>query len=158
MTVFFFFFSSRRRHTRYWRDWSSDVCSSDLDAPISVIAADLDHFKLVNDRHGHRAGDEVLKAFADTALTTKRLTDDIGRIGGEEFALILPDTDEHGALILAERIRQRVRDKQDITVSFGIATFPNHGCDPEHVLHKADQALYLAKQLGRDRSVIYSDD
>jgi diguanylate cyclase (GGDEF)-like protein/putative nucleotidyltransferase with HDIG domain len=127
--------------------------------PVSVIVGDLDHFKLVNDRHGHRAGDETLRRFAETALQVKRLTDDMGRIGGEEFALILPDTDEHGALLLAERIRRATRDRlETVTVSFGVATFPTHERTPDGVLHKADQALYLAKRLGRDRCVIYSDE
>ena len=126
--------------------------------PVSVIVGDIDHFKLVNDRHGHRAGDDTLKAFARIALQAKRLADDMGRIGGEEFALVLPDTDEHGALLLAERIRRVTRDVQSITVSFGVATFPKHERTPDGLLHKADQALYLAKQLGRDRSVIYSDE
>ena len=126
--------------------------------PVSVIVGDLDHFKLVNDRHGHRAGDETLTTFAATALQAKRLSDDMGRIGGEEFALVLPDTDAEGAHLLAERIRRATRERQPITVSFGVATYPDHGRDADAVLHKADQALYLAKQLGRDRTVVFADD
>ncbi len=126
--------------------------------PVSVLVADLDHFKAVNDRHGHRAGDETLQRFASTALSAKRLIDDMGRIGGEEFALVLPDTDEHGAFLLAERIRRATRDAVGVTVSTGIAAFPKHATDADALLHRGDQALYLAKQLGRDRSVIYSDE
>jgi len=125
---------------------------------VSLLVADLDHFKLVNDRHGHRAGDETLQRFAATATQTKRGMDDMGRIGGEEFALVLPDTDEHGAFMLAERIRRATRHALDITVSFGIATSPTHADQPDSLLHAADQALYAAKQLGRDRSVLFSDE
>jgi diguanylate cyclase (GGDEF)-like protein/putative nucleotidyltransferase with HDIG domain len=132
-------------------------------SPVSVVVGDLDHFKSVNDRHGHGAGDRLLQEFAELALFVKRRIDDMGRIGGEEFALILPDTDEHGAYLLAERLRRAVREQLatdcgGMTISFGVAGSPRHGDDAEALLHCADQALYLAKQLGRDRSVLYSDE
>ena len=132
-------------------------------SPVSVIVGDLDHFKSVNDLHGHGAGDRVLQQFAELALFVKRRIDEMGRIGGEEFALILPDTDEHGAYLLAERLRRAVRERLggdggQMTISFGVASFPRHGDRAEALLHCADQALYLAKQLGRDRSVLYSDE
>jgi len=132
-------------------------------SPVAVLVGDLDHFKLVNDRHGHRAGDVVLQRFAELALAVKRRIDEMGRVGGEEFALILPETDEHGAYLLAERLRRATRDGLHtddgaVTVSFGVAASPRHGTTAGHLLHAADQALYLAKQLGRDRSVLYSDE
>ena len=131
--------------------------------PVSVIAGDLDHFKRVNDTFGHAAGDATLKAFAHLANDIKRGIDEAGRIGGEEFALVLPDTDLHGAYVLAERLRRAVHESLSVkgtgvTISFGIAGTPNHGDTAEQLMHRADQALYLAKQLGRDRSVLYSDE
>jgi diguanylate cyclase (GGDEF)-like protein/putative nucleotidyltransferase with HDIG domain len=128
--------------------------------PVTVIVGDLDHFKSVNDRFGHRVGDQTLQRFATVAGDVKRRIDDLARIGGEEFALVLPESDEHGGFLVAERLRRAVRDDKDagVTVSFGIATCPRHAVSSEQLLHCADQALYLAKQLGRDRSVIFSEE
>jgi diguanylate cyclase (GGDEF)-like protein len=129
--------------------------------PLSIVAGDLDGFKLVNDRLGHHAGDEALQALADDFVKWKRRIDVAARMGGEEFALLLPETDERGAFLVAERLRravQRTFSEQPlpITISFGIATWPDHGEDTELLLRAADEALYAAKDLGRDRSVIYS--
>jgi diguanylate cyclase (GGDEF)-like protein/putative nucleotidyltransferase with HDIG domain len=129
--------------------------------PASLVVGDLDHFKAINDRFGHHRGDEALREFARLVTETKRVIDGAARIGGEEFALVLPDTDEHGAYLLAERLRRRVRRApkdtgMPLSVSFGIATFPRHAENAEDLLRQADQSLYLAKRLGRDRSVIYS--
>ena len=129
--------------------------------PLSVVAGDLDGFKLVNDRLGHHAGDEALQALANDMSKWKRRIDVVARIGGEEFALLLPDTDERGAFLVAERLRRAVqRTFSDrplpITISFGIASWPDHGDETELLLRAADKALYAAKDLGRDRSVIYS--
>jgi diguanylate cyclase (GGDEF)-like protein/putative nucleotidyltransferase with HDIG domain len=131
--------------------------------PVTVVVGDLDHFKSVNDRFGHRVGDQTLQRFASVAGSVKRRIDDLARIGGEEFALVLPDTDEHGGFLVAERLRRAVRDhgltgEAAVTVSFGVATCPRHAATSEQLLHCADQALYLAKQLGRDRSVIFSEE
>ncbi|MDQ5807862.1 MAG: diguanylate cyclase [Actinomycetota bacterium] len=131
--------------------------------PVAVIVGDLDHFKSVNDRFGHRVGDRTLQRFAEVARSVKRRIDDLARIGGEEFALVLPDSDEHGGFLVAERLRRAVRDDglagdTAVTVSFGVASCPRHAATSEQLLHCADQALYLAKQLGRDRSVIFSEE
>ena len=131
--------------------------------PVTVVVGDLDHFKSVNDRFGHRVGDQTLQRFAAVAGSVKRRIDDLGRIGGEEFALVLPDSDEHGGFLVAERLRRAVRDdgpahEASVTVSFGVASCPRHAATSEQLLHCADQALYLAKQLGRDRSVIFSEE
>jgi diguanylate cyclase (GGDEF)-like protein/putative nucleotidyltransferase with HDIG domain len=130
---------------------------------VSVVVGDLDHFKALNDRHGHRAGDVALQAFGRLLAAHGRRIDASARIGGEEFALILPHTDEHGAFLVAERLRRALRDEPPLpdaalTVSFGVATFPRHGADGDALLHAADQALYAAKELGRDRSVIFSPE
>jgi diguanylate cyclase (GGDEF)-like protein len=129
--------------------------------PLSVVAGDLDGFKLVNDRLGHHAGDEALQALSNDISKWKRRIDVAARMGGEEFALLLPDTDERGAFLVAERLRRAVQRTFSerplpITISFGIASWPDHGEETELLLRAADQALYAAKDLGRDRSVIYS--
>jgi diguanylate cyclase (GGDEF)-like protein len=132
------------------------------DKPLSVIVGDLDRFKRVNDSQGHAAGDAVLRRVAGTIRGAKRGFDRAARVGGEEFAVLAPDCDEHGAYMLAERIRAAVHealvDKNDapLTISFGISTHPLHGQSTDGLLRSADQALYAAKRLGRNRSVISS--
>lgn len=128
--------------------------------PCALLMGDLDHFKRVNDLLGHPAGDERLRKFASLLLAGKRRIDAAARMGGEEFALLLPETDEHGAYVIAERLRHAVRDafapdQLAITVSFGVAAYPNHGATGDQLLQAADQALYVAKELGRDRTAIY---
>jgi diguanylate cyclase (GGDEF)-like protein len=126
--------------------------------PVGVLVGDLDHFKAVNDQFGHAAGDETLQRVAGLLYETKRVSDTVARIGGEEFALILPYTGRPGTKALAERVRRRVRDsfaEDDValTMSFGMATFPEDGEDVEALLKSADRAMYTAKDLGRDRSI-----
>jgi diguanylate cyclase (GGDEF)-like protein len=128
--------------------------------PCALLLADLDHFKRVNDQLGHPAGDERLEKMARLLGSGKRRIDAAARMGGEEFALVLPDTDEHGAYVIAERLRRAVRDAfatdpVSVTASFGVAAFPRHGATGEQLLVAADQALYVAKGLGRDRTAIY---
>ena len=104
------------------------------DQALSLIVGDLDRFKRVNDAHGHAAGDDVLKRVADAIAGAKRGFDSAARVGGEEFAVLAPDCDEHGAYMLAERIRAAVHEAlvardpgTPLTISFGISTFPLHG-------------------------------
>jgi len=131
--------------------------------PLTILLADLDHFKAANDRLGHPAGDAALVRAAKALERTRRMIDTAGRIGGEEFAVIAPECDEAGAYALAERLRAAVRDTfltepVPLTVSIGIAVHPGHGVFTEGLLRAADEALYAAKKLGRDRSVVYSHD
>jgi diguanylate cyclase (GGDEF)-like protein/putative nucleotidyltransferase with HDIG domain len=133
------------------------------DQPLSLIVGDIDRFKRVNDAHGHAAGDEVLSRVADAIRGAKRGFDSAARVGGEEFAVLAPDCDAHGAFVLAERIRAAVHEALSsdvkggpLTISFGISTFPLHGQSADGLLSTADQALYAAKRLGRNRSVISS--
>lgn len=129
---------------------------------LSVIVGDLDHFKNVNDEFGHAVGDEALRDVSRALEEGKRSWDAAARVGGEEFALLAPDTDEHGAYILAERLRVAVErsagggGRGGVTASFGIASFPVHGQTAASLLQAGDQALYAAKRLGRNRTVISS--
>ena len=131
--------------------------------PLSILVGDLDGFKAVNDKLGHQAGDACLRQLADELGKWKRRIDMAARLGGEEFALLLPETDERGAFLVAERLRRAAHrtfaeGPQPLTISFGVATLPDHGEDADMLLRAADQALYVAKDLGKDRSVIYSDE
>jgi diguanylate cyclase (GGDEF)-like protein/putative nucleotidyltransferase with HDIG domain len=133
------------------------------DRPLSVIVGDIDGFRAVNEHQGHAAGDCALQAVAENALKWKRRIDHAARVGGEEFALLLPETDERGAFIVAERLRRATHRSfteapVPVTFSFGIATAPAHGADGVALLRAADRATAAAKDLGGDRSVIYSDE
>lgn len=129
--------------------------------PFSLLLMDLDHFKQVNDSLGHQAGDLLLQAFARRLEKLLRTSDHIARIGGDEFGVILPETAGEAALELAERIRNDV-DAQPlplaesgqldpVTVSVGLATFPEHAKEVESLFAAADQALYRAKKGGRNQ-------
>lgn len=127
--------------------------------PLSVLLLDIDHFKNVNDRYGHQAGDETLIAVADLIRLSARPMDAVCRYGGEELAVILPETDAGGAGIVAERIRASVAesltttpqgDEIQVTVSIGFAAFPQDGDTGPGLVKAADEALYAAKQEGRN--------
>lgn len=124
---------------------------------ISMIIVDADHFKEVNDRFGHPRGDAVLKELAACLSKTTRNGDHLSRFGGEEFVLLLPDTDHDDALEMAERLRQEVitcvsrPDGTTLTVSIGVATAPEDGRTLDLILSRADERLYQAKNNGRDR-------
>jgi diguanylate cyclase (GGDEF)-like protein len=130
------------------------------DSCLSVVMLDLDHFKQVNDNHGHEAGDRVLQAVADRLVLVKRVTDVAARVGGEEFALLLPQTDHTGAMQLAQRLRTVIEAidtlpvigrRRAITASFGLATVTGTADDPATILKRADDALYRAKHGGRNQ-------
>lgn len=124
-------------------------------SPLSVALVDADNFKRVNDRLGHVAGDAVLQAIASLLTLSAREIDLVARIGGEEFAIILPGTDRAGALQAAERFRAGVADavwpEMPVTVSIGIATLMENE-DAEQLVKRADVALYLSKDQGRNRT------
>ncbi len=131
------------------------------DGALAVVTGDLDEFKRLNDRYGHLAGDTALEAVGATLSAGKRQIDTVARTGGEEFAVLLPDTDRRGAYLVAERLRadiaHRFASEPRLTISFGVACFPDHARSAQDLLRVADRALYAAKRLGRDRSVIFSD-
>ena len=128
---------------------------------VSLLVADLDHFKRVNDRLGHPGGDEVLRRVAGQMTRLTRNVDLPARLGGEEFALVLPEAAKHDALLVAERLRRALKaafvdTTAPLTVSVGVTCFPDDGESADDLLLAGDQALYAAKKLGRDRTVLYN--
>jgi diguanylate cyclase (GGDEF)-like protein len=127
--------------------------------PLCMAIADLDHFKQINDRFGHAAGDRALEHFVDTCRTELRGSDAIGRLGGEEFGILLPTTPLGTGLEVVERLRVRLKatpsaklpQSVGLSVSIGITELSAEDL-PERIISRADQALYAAKQGGRDRS------
>lgn len=124
---------------------------------LSLLLADIDHFKAFNDQHGHLAGDQALSSVAKLLRESARTGDYVARFGGEEFALILPGTGKLNALKLGERLRLAM-DLADLplTLSVGVATFPEDATTSDDLIHAADRALYQAKREGRNRVVIAS--
>src|SRR5581483_3259641 len=143
--------------------------------PLSLLIADIDHFKEINDTYGHQAGDEVLRSIALLLVNQTRATDITARYGGEEFVAVLPETDAHGALRVAEKLREsvavtplyhlergvlgespRTDETSSIgcTISIGVASFDaKRMADAGELVRAADEALYAAKQAGRNRVV-----
>jgi diguanylate cyclase (GGDEF)-like protein len=129
--------------------------------PMALLVLDLDHFKQVNDQHGHEVGDRMLKAFADASEDSVRPTDQLFRMGGEEFCFVLPGTNIDDAILIAERIRRRfegvaietANGPAATTVSIGIAA-TSFAVDVETLLAAADAAVYEAKARGRNRVVV----
>ena len=131
--------------------------------PLSVVMFDLDRFKEVNDTHGHQAGDRVLQELADILRETAREIDKLGRYGGEEFMVILPDSDAEAGVTFAERVRRNVENQRfdiqaeqplSMTISAGVSTYPNDAPEgPRRLVYYADRALYSAKHSGRNRVV-----
>ncbi len=132
---------------------------------LSILIIDLDHFKRINDTYGHTTGDQVLQAFSSLLTSLIRKGDMAGRIGGEEFVVILPDTNSDNAKIIAEKIRKAVESESiekeeqviNITVSIGVASYYKaHGNKALLLLEDADKALYQAKEQGRNQTVCFS--
>jgi diguanylate cyclase (GGDEF)-like protein len=123
---------------------------------------DVDHFKAINDRYGHPAGDEVIRSVASLLRQALRLQDMPGRYGGEEFSVILPDTTAAGAEVIAERVRKLIESSVlepaagiHATISIGIAELEALGADYGEWISHADRALYAAKEHGRNRIELY---
>jgi diguanylate cyclase (GGDEF)-like protein len=132
--------------------------------PFSLLFIDIDHFKKVNDTHGHPAGDAALKMLSGLLLKQTRKIDMVARYGGEEFAILLVKADSHQAYPLAERIRQTIEQASfawqtkaiPLTISIGIASFPEDAGSREEMIQCADQALYVSKQRGRNQSTLHA--
>ena len=115
---------------------------------------DIDFFKKYNDTYGHLAGDQIIKRLGKIIAKTVRIGDIAARYGGEEFVVLAYDADSENAYYLAERIRKQVQEKlqkDGITISIGVASYPKHGLDIETIIKKADEALYIAKRSGRNQ-------
>jgi diguanylate cyclase (GGDEF)-like protein len=135
--------------------------------PLSLLALDVDHFKMVNDCHGHPSGDFVLKEFAVILKQSVRESDVVARTGGEEFSILLPKAGPEQAASLAQRVREAVAQRHfniygrtiRITTSVGLATYPNDAeiTEPDMLAYLADQALLMAKETGRDRVTALCD-
>ncbi len=135
-------------------------------APLSVVYLDVDDFKKVNDVYGHAVGDAVLRSMGRVLRSAKRKSDVVGRLGGEEFAFTLPETDRESAVVLAERVRALIKDDGvdahdavlRYAVSVGIATLPpDDDVGLEALIARADHALYRAKESGKDRVVRFEE-
>ena len=129
-------------------------------SPLSVLFLDLDRFKLVNDRHGHLVGSQVLRSLSQVLMQCVRDVDTLARYGGDEFTILLVDTDHDEALAIADRIRRTVEEhvfeasrggSLRLTISLGVGTFPQHGSERDALLDVSDKAMYRAKSLGRNR-------
>lgn len=150
---------------RYLEKVLSDILTkSQLNyIPVSIAMCDVDYFKFYNDTNGHPAGDYVLKTIAEILKKGVKGSDIVARYGGEEFIIIFPDTTKENAIKICEKLRKSIKDFKfpneesqpngDLTISFGIASFPEDGIKAEELIKKADIALYKAKELGKDRVI-----
>ena len=159
--------------TRVWnRGAILDIAANELEQgravgkPTGVIMLDIDHFKMVNDAHGHPGGDEVLRVVGARLRASLRPNDAVGRYGGEEFMIVLPETGDEGCLAVGERIRREIAREPislggvaiHVTCSAGFASLGDMPGTLETVVRAADEALYCAKRAGRNRVVSASLD
>jgi diguanylate cyclase (GGDEF)-like protein len=148
---------ANRRHFSQELEHELERCRRD-GRPLTVIVCDLDHFKDVNDSYGHMAGDRVLRLVADVLAEHSRAIDLPARFGGEEFAIILPDTDLDAGEVAAERLRREIEHRSalagpPVTLSLGVACTQQVGLAQDALYRAADRALYAAKDTGRNRTV-----
>ena len=133
---------------------------------FGLLILDIDHFKKINDTHGHLVGDEAIKHVAQRAVATLRTTDVVARYGGEEFVVFLPGEDVEGAALAAERLREAARKPfktlaevdLTLTISLGVTGFRPEVTDPKVLLGEADRALYASKEGGRNRVSVFRPD
>ncbi len=131
---------------------------------FSVIMIDIDNFKTVNDRFGHQRGDEILQGVSGTIVSALRKGDIAARYGGEEIIILLPNTGEEEGINVAEKLRKKVENARllglhnPLTISVGVSTYPNHSTWTKDLIEKADQALYYAKENGKNLSCLYKED
>jgi diguanylate cyclase (GGDEF)-like protein len=135
--------------------------------PLSLIMLDIDNFKVYNDVLGHQAGDKILKALANLIKNQSRKMDYVCRYGGEEFTIILPQTEKKEAFLIAERIRtdveryafvnEEILPNKKLTASMGLSSFPEDGFSPSELILHSDKALYEAKQKGKNNTCCYAD-
>lgn len=150
---------------RYFQDTLSDEVAraERYKHPLSLVIIDIDNFKKVNDNFGHKVGDDALKYIAERIKSSIREIDIACRMGGEEFAIILPETTRNEAFTVAERLRQDISSEPienigRITVSLGVATYPEHATNKDSLIISADSAMYHAKRNGKNRTIVYNDE
>ncbi|UCF67276.1 MAG: GGDEF domain-containing protein [Acidobacteriota bacterium] len=148
-----------QRH--FWDVLHTELARSERHGhPFSVLFIDVDHFKQYNDTHGHLAGDDVLRGLAEILRSESRKCSLVARYGGEEFVILIPEVERAGALACAEKVRAAVEQHEfagqasqplgTITVSIGVASFPDDATSASALIERADAALYTAKQAGRN--------
>lgn len=153
---------------RFIEDYIDNLTASTLrqKTNLGVLMCDVDFFKQVNDKYGHDVGDQVIKGLADILKKTVRTSDMVIRFGGEEFLVLLPDTDAEGCMLLAERIRLTMKEHifqtpqgpLKKTLSVGISLFPRDGQGFWECVKYSDISLYYAKEHGRDQCVMFTED
>lgn len=157
---------ANRRHFE-WRLSEEIERARRYQYPLSALMLDLDNFKQVNDTYGHQVGDIVLQQIAQRLKRVLRRTDFLARYGGEEFIVLAPQTPADRALILAERLRQVIAESPipvssnlqiSITISIGVAVFPEHAQNGNELVRAADEALYKAKQTGRNKVCLFKPE
>ncbi|RME81178.1 MAG: diguanylate cyclase [Planctomycetota bacterium] len=132
--------------------------------PFSLIMLDIDHFKKINDTYGHDVGDRVIHGIAQILKKNVRSGDICARYGGEEFSIILPNTPTEGAMVIGEKIRKAVEStlwdpsEMKVTASLGISSYPVHGTELDQIVKRADQALYISKEGGRNQVTLWSPE
>ncbi|GAA2522414.1 GGDEF domain-containing protein [Pilimelia columellifera] len=144
--------ANRRRFDEVFAARVSQAAENGAD--LALLLVDIDHFKRLNDTHGHQAGDETLREVAQALHSQCQEPHLVARYGGEEFGIVLADTDPVGALAIAERVRgavARIEGVTQVTASIGVASYPGHGLSPAELISGADAALYRAKASGRNR-------
>ncbi len=153
---------TRKHFDSVFKDFSSMARRDGKE--FTAIMIDIDKFKNVNDTFGHRKGDEILGKIGKIILENVRKSDIVGRYGGEEFIVVLPDTKLREGEIVAEKIRKiiekstLINENYPITISLGLSSYPEHGQTEEELIEKADQASYIAKETGRNKTVLWSND
>ena len=138
---------------------SNRAAAARFDRKLAILVVDIDFFKKVNDTHGHDVGDLVIRGLAEILKRQKRTTDVVARFGGEEFVVLCEQTDEKGAMLLAERIREELgktvfrtsSTALSVSCSIGVSTFPEAGASWDALFKAADDALYVSKRSGRNR-------
>jgi len=154
----------------YTRKYFETALQSELgyaereETEFSIIMIDIDKFKTVNDRFGHQKGDEILQGVSNIIINSVRKGDIAARYGGEEMIILLPNTGQEEGINVAEKLRKKIENARllglhnPLTISLGVATYPQHSSWAKDLIEKADQALYYAKENGRNKSIVYKAD
>ncbi len=139
-------------HRYFWERLDSEFSRAKrYGRPLSLIMADVDDFKKINDREGHQKGDEILRLCAEALVQGQRISDTVARYGGEEFAIILPEVSRPKALEIAERHLQKVDEIAKVGMSFGVASYPDDASSSTELVERADRALLKAKESGKHK-------